>query len=136
MNANGFSFSIPDAESILWDGPLMIRGIPIFLNKWFPSISLLKEDLSCVLVWVKFHDVPLVAYTLDGLSLITSKIGTAIMLDSYTNIMCLESWGRSSYARALIEINALNEFCDNLVLVVPKLVREGYTKETIHIKYE
>jgi hypothetical protein len=91
---------------------------------------------ALVLVWVKFHDVPLVAYTLDGLSLITSKIGTAIMLDSYTNTMCLESCGRSSYARALIEINALNEFCDNLVLVVPKLVGEGYTKETIHIKYE
>ncbi|GJV62118.1 hypothetical protein Tco_1468218 [Tanacetum coccineum] len=33
-------------------------------------------------VWVKFHDVPLVAYTLDGLSLMAMKIGTPIMLDS------------------------------------------------------
>ncbi|GKF19243.1 primary amine oxidase-like protein, partial [Tanacetum coccineum] len=61
-------------DSVLRDGPWMIRGIPIFLNKWSPSVSLLKEDLSRVPVWVKFHDVPLVAYTSDGLSLIAMKI--------------------------------------------------------------
>nr|GEY88116.1 hypothetical protein [Tanacetum cinerariifolium] len=64
---------------------------------------------------VKFHDVPLVAYTSDGLSLIATKIGTPMMLDTYTNSMCLESWERSSYERVLIEINVF-----------------GYTKETTH----
>lgn len=54
----------------------MIHGIPIFLNKWSPSVSLIKEDLSCVLVWVKFHDVRLVAYIPDGLSFTASNIGT------------------------------------------------------------
>ncbi|GKC89847.1 primary amine oxidase-like protein [Tanacetum coccineum] len=61
-------------DSVLRDGPWMIRGIPIFLNKWSPSVSLLKDDLSRVPVWVKFHDVPLVAYTSDGFSLIATKI--------------------------------------------------------------
>ncbi|GJR95171.1 hypothetical protein Tco_0267345 [Tanacetum coccineum] len=37
--------------------------------------SLVKEDLSRDPVWVKFHDAPLVAYTLDGLSLITMQTG-------------------------------------------------------------
>ncbi|GKG16404.1 hypothetical protein Tco_0358727, partial [Tanacetum coccineum] len=50
--------------------------------------------------------------------------------------MCLESWGRSSYARVLIEINACNDFSDNLVMVVPNLEGTGYTKETIRIEYE
>ena len=59
-----------------------------------------------------------------------------MMLDSYTNIMCLESWECSSYTRDLIKINASNEFCDNLVLTIPKLVWEGYTKETIRNEYE
>lgn len=36
----------------------------------------------------------------------------------------------------MVEINASNEFRDNLVLVVSKLVGEGYTKEIIHIEYE
>lgn len=59
-----------------------------------------------------------------------------MMLDSYTNTMCLESWGRSSYARALIEINASSDFRDTIVLAFPKLVGEGYTKVTIPIEYE
>ncbi|GKC17508.1 hypothetical protein Tco_1014290 [Tanacetum coccineum] len=44
--------------------------------------------------------------------------------------------GRSSYARVLIEINACNGFCDNLVMVVPNLEGHGYTKEIIRIEYE
>ncbi|GJW17375.1 probable protein S-acyltransferase 23 [Tanacetum coccineum] len=56
---------------------------------------------------------------------------TPMMLDSFTNSMCLESWGRSNYAIILIEINACNDFSDQLVVVVPNLKRNGYTKETI-----
>nr|GEV66314.1 hypothetical protein [Tanacetum cinerariifolium] len=61
-------------NSVLIDGPWMIRGIPIFLNKWSTSVSLLKEHLSRIPVWVKFHDVSLVAYTSDGLRLIATNI--------------------------------------------------------------
>ncbi|GJV98967.1 putative reverse transcriptase domain-containing protein [Tanacetum coccineum] len=99
-------------DSVLRDGPWMIHGFPIFLNKWCPSVSLLKEELSRVPVWVKFHDVLLVAYISDGLTLIAKKIGTQMMLDSYTNSMCLESWGRSGFARILIEVDACNGFSD------------------------
>ncbi|GJX47130.1 ribonuclease H-like domain-containing protein [Tanacetum coccineum] len=68
-----FKFSSTEGvDSVLKDGPWMIRGVSIFLNKWSPSVSLLKEELS-VLVWAKFHDVPLVVYTSDGLSLIATK---------------------------------------------------------------
>ncbi|GKF62155.1 zinc knuckle CX2CX4HX4C containing protein [Tanacetum coccineum] len=80
-------------------------------------------------VWVKFLDVSLVAYTSNGLSLIASKVGNLMMLDSFTNSMCLESWGRSSYARILIEIDASNGFSENLVMAVPNLNGPGYTKE-------
>nr|GEY91235.1 hypothetical protein [Tanacetum cinerariifolium] len=59
-----------------------------FLNKWLPSVSLLKEELSHVPVWVKFHDIPLVTYTSDGLSLMATNIGTLMMLDLYTNFLC------------------------------------------------
>ncbi|GJX74194.1 hypothetical protein Tco_0312789 [Tanacetum coccineum] len=37
---------------------------------------------------------------------ITTKLSTTLMLDSHTSDMCMESWGRSSYARALIELRA------------------------------
>ncbi|GJY66040.1 zinc knuckle CX2CX4HX4C containing protein [Tanacetum coccineum] len=109
---------------------------PYIFNKWSPFVSLLKEELSCILVWVKFHDVLMVAYTSDGLSLITLKIGTPMMLDSYTNSMCLESWGRSSYARILFKIDAYNDFYDIMVMAVPNFEGPRYTKETIRVEYE
>ncbi|GJW80065.1 RNA-directed DNA polymerase, eukaryota, reverse transcriptase zinc-binding domain protein [Tanacetum coccineum] len=87
-----FNFSsIEGVDLVFRDGSWMIRGILIFLNKWSPSASLLKKELSRVPVWVKFHDILTVTYTSDGLSLIASKIGNPMMLDSYTNSMCLES---------------------------------------------
>ncbi|GKC52557.1 zinc knuckle CX2CX4HX4C containing protein, partial [Tanacetum coccineum] len=113
--------SIEGVESVLLNGPWMIHEIPIFLNKWSPSVSLFKLELSHVFVWVKFHDVSLVTYTSDGLSLIAAKIGTLMMLDSYINSMCLESWWRSNYARILIEINDCKDFSDHLVMAVPNL---------------
>ncbi|GJX85084.1 putative ribonuclease H-like domain-containing protein [Tanacetum coccineum] len=123
-------------NSVLRDGPWMIRGIPVFLNKWLPSVRVLKEDFSRVSVWVKFHNIMFVAYTLDRLSLIATKIGTSMMLDSYTNSMCLESWGKSNYARILIKINASNDFSDNLVMAVSNPEGTGYTKETIRVEYK
>ncbi|GJV86706.1 hypothetical protein Tco_1530644 [Tanacetum coccineum] len=94
---------------------------------WLP-LALIHE--------ARFHDVSLVAYTLDSLSLIAMKISILMMLDSYTNFMCFESWGWSSYARVLIKVNACNDFIDNLVMVVPYIKGNGYTKETICIEDE
>ncbi|GJU80435.1 zinc knuckle CX2CX4HX4C containing protein [Tanacetum coccineum] len=126
--------SINGVEYVLQNGPWMIHEILIFLNKWSPFVSLLKEELSHVPFWVKFHDVSLVAYTSNGLSLMDTKTGTPMMLDLYTNSMCLESWGQISYARILIEINACNEFSDHLVMCYhgtlgpPGIL--GYNKES------
>ncbi|GKD91220.1 hypothetical protein Tco_1366727, partial [Tanacetum coccineum] len=40
------------------------------------------------------------------------------------------------YARVLIEINAYNDYSDNLVMDVPNLEGTRYTNETIRIEYE
>ncbi|GKD09923.1 chalcone--flavonone isomerase [Tanacetum coccineum] len=107
--------------------------------EWFVHNNWKKyglEKVTMVRVCVKFHDIPLVAYTSNGLSLLATKIGTSMMFDSYTNSMCLESWGWSSYARILIEINVCNNFSDHLVMAISNLEGNGYTKETIYIEYE
>ena len=71
----------------------MIRNIPIILKNWTMNTNLLKEDLTHVLVLVKVHDVPMTAFSKDGLSLIATKLGKPIMLYSFTCTMCMESWG-------------------------------------------
>ncbi|GJU41886.1 ribonuclease H-like domain-containing protein [Tanacetum coccineum] len=73
---------------------------------------LLKEDVSTVPVWVKLHDVPVTAFSEDDLS------------------------GRSSYAKAIIELRANIELNDNIVVAKPKITRKGYYTCNVHVEYE
>ncbi|GKB90707.1 hypothetical protein Tco_0962979, partial [Tanacetum coccineum] len=58
---------------------------------------------------------PLILKNEDGLSAIATKLCTPLMLDSYTSDMCLQSWGRSSYARTMIKLKADVELKDTIV---------------------
>ncbi|GJX85181.1 glucomannan 4-beta-mannosyltransferase 9-like protein [Tanacetum coccineum] len=100
--------------------------IPLILKKWHPGENLLKEDVSTVPVWDKLHSVPVTAFSEDGLSSIATKLGTPLMFDSYTSDMCIKSWGRSSYARVIIELRADVELNDNTVVPMSKITREGH----------
>ncbi|GJT66824.1 sodium/hydrogen exchanger 6, partial [Tanacetum coccineum] len=50
--------------------------------------------------------------------------------------MCKESWGRSSFARCLIEINAEAEFVESITIGIPELEGTNFIKETIRVEYE
>ncbi|GJV08457.1 putative reverse transcriptase domain-containing protein, partial [Tanacetum coccineum] len=95
---------------------------------WNPDVNLLKEDVGNVPVWVKLHGVPVTAFREDGLSVIATKLGTPLMLDSYTFDMCLQSWDRSSYDRAMIKLRADVELKDTIVEECPKNISLGVAK--------
>nr|GEX58575.1 putative ribonuclease H-like domain-containing protein [Tanacetum cinerariifolium] len=82
------------------------------------------------------HHVPIVTYSDVGLSLISTQIGKPLMLDSYTSNVCLNSWGRSAYARVLIEIAADVELVKSLVIAILVGYKEEHTFATIDIEYE
>ncbi|GKD19335.1 hypothetical protein Tco_1208493 [Tanacetum coccineum] len=71
----------------------------------------------------------------DGLNVISTKLGTPLMLDSYTYNICMQSWGRSSYARVMIELRADLELKDTIMVAMPKLVSEGFYMCTIRVEY-
>nr|GEV86554.1 hypothetical protein [Tanacetum cinerariifolium] len=126
-----FSFqrsSTDGLNSMLENGPWFIRNHSLILFKWNSNVDLLKNNVGNVLVWVKIHGVPVTAFSEDGLNAITTKLGTPLMLDSYTSDMCLQSWGRSSYARVMIELQADVELKDNIMEVCPKNIGLGVTK--------
>ncbi|GJW38817.1 hypothetical protein Tco_0064662 [Tanacetum coccineum] len=96
---------------------------------------------SCIVAvsTVPFGHCPassIIAFTKDGLSVINTRLDTPLMLGSYTLVMCTESWGMSSYARAIVELRADVELKDTIMVVVPKFVGYGYTMRTIHVEYE
>nr|GEV28570.1 hypothetical protein [Tanacetum cinerariifolium] len=72
----------------------------------------------------------------DGLSVITTKLGNHLMLNSYTSDMCMQSWGRSSYARVMIELRVDVELKDNIVVAMPTITREGHYTCNVRVEYE
>nr|GEX92463.1 hypothetical protein [Tanacetum cinerariifolium] len=130
-----FQFSSMDGlNAMLENGSWFIRNHPLILKKWNPNVNLLKEDVGNVLVWVKLHGVSVTAFSEDWLSAIATRLGTPLMLDSYSSDMCLQSWGRSSYARAMIELRADVELKDTIVVAMPKIVGEGFYTCTIRVE--
>ncbi|GKE49372.1 nucleotide-diphospho-sugar transferase, partial [Tanacetum coccineum] len=102
-----FQFSSMDGlDAMLENGLWFIRNNPLILKKWHPDENLLKEDVS-----------------------------TPLMLDSYTSDMCMKSWGRSSYARVMVELRADVELKDNIVMAMPKITREGHYTCNVRVEY-
>ncbi|GJT28635.1 retrovirus-related pol polyprotein from transposon TNT 1-94 [Tanacetum coccineum] len=83
--------SLKGLEQVLELGPWMIKNVPLILTKWSPNMSLDKDRVTKVPVWVKFHKVPAVAYSEVGLSLLGTQVGNPIMLDAFTSAMCVEA---------------------------------------------
>ncbi|GJR94438.1 hypothetical protein Tco_0266612 [Tanacetum coccineum] len=65
------------------------------------------------------HNVPILAYSEDGLSLIATQIGKPIMLDAFTSSMCAESWGRIGFALALIEVSLECDLNKEVIMAIP-----------------
>ncbi|GJS12846.1 putative reverse transcriptase domain, reverse transcriptase zinc-binding domain protein [Tanacetum coccineum] len=129
-----FQFNTKEGmESVMENGPWLIRYVPLILNVWTPNTDLKKDVIKTAPLWVKLHHVPIVAYSEVGLSLITTQLGRPLMLDSYTSSMCLSSWGRNTYARASIEFSCII-FYDSCPKN-PKVVTNDKEKDDGFIKY-
>ncbi|GJX03255.1 reverse transcriptase domain, reverse transcriptase zinc-binding domain protein [Tanacetum coccineum] len=127
-----FKFSTKSGmEQVLERGSWIIRNSPLILCKWTPNVCLKKGEVYSLLIWVKLYNVPVLAYSGDGLSLIATQIGKPLMLDAFTSSMCVESWGRISFARALIEISVDSALKMEVVMAIPIDEGDDYTRETI-----
>nr|GEV91036.1 hypothetical protein [Tanacetum cinerariifolium] len=102
-------------------GPILTKNTsrPVSFATMFRSAQSRKtvNFRTLVALLVKVQDIPISAFTEDGLSAIATKLGTPMMLDSYASAMCMDSWVRSSYAKALVELGADVELKDTLVVV-------------------
>ncbi|GJW11233.1 zinc knuckle CX2CX4HX4C containing protein [Tanacetum coccineum] len=120
-------------EAVLEGGLWLIRKSLIILKKWSMDTRLLKEELTRIPIWVKLHDVPIQVFEEDGISLIATFIGKPVTLDSYTSFTCNDSWGMSSFARCLIEVNSEADLVDVVTIGIPSLSEDDFTKETIRV---
>nr|GEY71807.1 hypothetical protein [Tanacetum cinerariifolium] len=75
-----------------------------------------KDDVSKIPVWVKFHRVPVVGYSEEGLSLVATPVGKPLMLDAFTSSMCVEPWEPTRCTDCKIFGHSLDK--------CPKIIRE------------
>ncbi|GKA67840.1 hypothetical protein Tco_0767757 [Tanacetum coccineum] len=85
-------------------------------------------------VWVKFHNVHIGGFLEVGMSLIASKLGKPIMMDAYTSYLCLNPWGRNSYAWVLIEISSDCKFVKSRIVAIPFEDGTGHSLESLKVK--
>nr|GEY07356.1 protein kinase, ATP binding site-containing protein [Tanacetum cinerariifolium] len=104
------------------------NGVNVYDSK--ESVSVVNERLNKTLYGMEamlengpwfIRNVPLILRKCA----IATKLGTPLMLDSYTAAMCTDSWERASYARAMVELRADVELSDTIVVALPKFSRRG-----------
>ena len=59
-------------------------------------------------------NVPLEAWNVQGISRLASSLGNPIIMDRITASMCDKAYGRASFARVLVEVDATKELLDSI----------------------
>ncbi|PWA70495.1 hypothetical protein CTI12_AA287770 [Artemisia annua] len=101
-------------NAVLDQSPWLVNGKPLVVQKWDPDVVIVKETPCKIPVWVRLFNVPLEAWSIKGISSISSRLGRPIMMDKMTAEMCNEGSGRLGYARVLVEISADKEYANSV----------------------
>ncbi|KAJ9535204.1 hypothetical protein OSB04_un001715 [Centaurea solstitialis] len=140
MNNNGIYFfkfnDFGGSNQVVEAGPLMIRGVPLFVEHWDPVKGLTKPVHTTCPLWVKLHNVPLVAFNKEGLSRIASALGVPKQMDACTASMCDKAWGRPGFAKVLIETWAVGELKRELQVLIPNLNGGDDARVVIKVEYD
>ncbi|XP_024958931.1 uncharacterized protein LOC112499892 [Cynara cardunculus var. scolymus] len=138
LNENGIFFfkfnDVGGCDQVIEAGPLMIRGIPLFVHRWDPSKGLRKPEHSSCPLWVKLHNIPLVALNREGVSRIASVLGVHKQMDSCTAAMCKKASGRPGFAKVLVEVWAIGELKRKIEVEIPNL--NGGDADSVQIQVE
>ncbi|GJV32713.1 RNA-directed DNA polymerase, eukaryota, reverse transcriptase zinc-binding domain protein [Tanacetum coccineum] len=87
----------------------MVTNWPLIVQQWNPEIGMQKAEHSKLPVWVRMTDVPLEAWSIEGISALAS-LGIPLIIDAMTASMCHNGIGRMDFARVLVEMSAGKEF--------------------------
>ncbi|KAJ9536532.1 hypothetical protein OSB04_un000284 [Centaurea solstitialis] len=139
MNNNGvYFFKFNDeggCKQVIDAGPLMIRGVPLFVAPWDPLKGLSKPVHDSCPLWIKLHNIPLVAFNKEGIGRIASALGVPKQMDACTSAMCDKAWGRPGFAKVLVEVWAVGDLKRELEVVIPNLSGGEDAKVMIRVEY-
>ncbi|GKA26637.1 RNA-directed DNA polymerase, eukaryota, reverse transcriptase zinc-binding domain protein [Tanacetum coccineum] len=64
--------------------------------------------------WLMLFNVPLQAWSVKGISVLSSRLGKPLVMDSMTANMCHKGTGKAAYARVMVEVDAQKGFKDSI----------------------
>ncbi|XP_024990681.1 uncharacterized protein LOC112524970 [Cynara cardunculus var. scolymus] len=99
-----------------------------------PSKGLRKPEHTSCPLWVKLHNIPLVAFNKEGVSRIASVLGVPKQMDACTASMCEKAWGRPGFAKVLVEVWSVGELKRYIDVEIPNL--NGGDAELVKIQVE
>ncbi|GJS17916.1 RNA-directed DNA polymerase, eukaryota, reverse transcriptase zinc-binding domain protein [Tanacetum coccineum] len=97
-------------NSVVEKGPWMVNGKLLIVQKWNHELGMQMSEHSKLPIWVRLSDVPLEAWSVDGISALARSLGNPLIMDTTTAVMCHNGMGRLDYARVLVEMVADKEF--------------------------
>lgn len=92
VNSSTLKFRIPnlaDRNRIIRRGMWNLAGIPVVVTKWSPVKEKEKPQAQSIPMWVHLKNVPLDMFSWQGLSFVSSPIGTPVRLHPET-AQCLD----------------------------------------------
>ncbi|GJR36424.1 RNA-directed DNA polymerase, eukaryota, reverse transcriptase zinc-binding domain protein [Tanacetum coccineum] len=93
-------------EYVINSGPWMVNFKPFFVLKWDIHVCLDKRDPEKLPIWIKLCNVPLEAYTTNGINALASRMTKPLVMDNVTTERCKTGFGIVRYARVLVEVSA------------------------------
>ncbi|GKC80829.1 RNA-directed DNA polymerase, eukaryota, reverse transcriptase zinc-binding domain protein [Tanacetum coccineum] len=103
-----------DMGKVIELGPWIVNHKPFFVQKWDPNIGLSKKEETKIPLWAKMKNIPLEAWTKDGISALASSLGKPIRMDYVTAQACTAGRGRADFARVLVEFEAKKGFKEHI----------------------
>ncbi|KAJ9536537.1 hypothetical protein OSB04_un000289 [Centaurea solstitialis] len=139
LNESGIFFfkfeTVGGAAQVAELGSVMISGVPFFLIPWDPTKGLSKPQHTSCPLWVKIHNIPLIAFNKEGISRIASALGVPKLMDACTTSMCDKAWGRPGFAKLLIDVWAVGELKKEVEIVIPSLTGGEDLKSCLRVEY-
>ncbi|GJV58011.1 RNA-directed DNA polymerase, eukaryota, reverse transcriptase zinc-binding domain protein [Tanacetum coccineum] len=100
------------------------------------TITSIKRSLrSTIPLWAKLTNVPLEAWSKEGISALVSSLGKPIIMDNMTSQICRTGMGKVDYARVLVEFDVKKGFKDKIVMQYRSKDNEVKGSKTVNVEY-
>ncbi|KAK4409451.1 hypothetical protein Sango_0018100 [Sesamum angolense] len=118
-------------EEIIEEGPWLFHGQPIVIQCWEQGMSLWRQKLTQIPVWVRLKHLPMEYWTDDGLGTVASGVGIPLYTDKIT-----KNCSRIDYAWVCVMLDYNSTLPKHLIVMNP-LMQEGHEVPVkIDIEYE